>query len=147
MEQIKQELLDREVQPTFQRIKIFQYLDENRIHPTVERIYKDIKEAIPTISRTTVYNTLDLFNDKGIVQELTISGTESRYDINTTTHNHFFCKECGEVFDIETEAYWKENNIDKVQGNRIEEIHFYFKGICKDCLEKSDQLSTTDQAV
>ncbi|MCB0402432.1 MAG: transcriptional repressor, partial [Flavobacteriales bacterium] len=59
-------LSSNNIKPSVQRIKIFEYLHENRQHPTVDTIYKDLVGHIPTLSKTTVYNTLKLFVDNGI---------------------------------------------------------------------------------
>jgi Fur family transcriptional regulator, peroxide stress response regulator len=54
-------LKNKNIRPSIQRIKIFEYLIKNLCHPTVDQIFKDLQSEIPTISKTTIYNTLDLF--------------------------------------------------------------------------------------
>jgi Fe2+ or Zn2+ uptake regulation protein len=71
------------IHPSYHRLKILEYLMSHKTHPTVERIHKELSKEIPTLSKTTVYNTLNLFVSKGIVQELTIEEKEVRYDADT----------------------------------------------------------------
>ncbi len=54
-------LLNAGIKPSYQRIKIYEYIFNNNIHPTVDNIYKKLLKEIPTLSKTTVYNTLKLF--------------------------------------------------------------------------------------
>lgn len=62
--QIEQLLKQHDIRPSYHRIKIYQYLVEKRNHPSVDMIYQDLIQEIPTLSRTTVYNALNLFMEK-----------------------------------------------------------------------------------
>ncbi len=134
MEKLKNALIDRGIKPTYQRIKILEYLKKNKNHPTVDMIYAALYKKVPTLSRTTVYNTLDVFNKNGLVHVLTITGSELRYDICTEPHHHFLCKECGRIIDMNIKCPYLEKA--KNGEHKIEEIHGYFIGVCKDCLAK-----------
>lgn len=121
------------IKPSYQRLKIYSFLLKNRIHPTVDTIYKNLCSEIPTLSKTTVYNTLNLFIQKKLIQKLIIEETETRYDINTSTHGHFKCENCGEVYDI-----FLDNNLlqsPNLKNFETNEIHIYFKGLCEKCLK------------
>jgi len=134
MKQIKDILQAQGLKPTFQRLRILEYLQKNYNHPTVEMIYEDLVKEIPTISKTTIYNTLDALAEKGIIRTITITGTESRYDYQSFWHHHFLCRRCGRVIDVDIKCpYMKKKQIN---GHRIEELHGYLKGICKECLRK-----------
>jgi Fur family peroxide stress response transcriptional regulator len=134
METVKKVLEDANITPTYQRLSVLKYLQYSKAHPTVDQIYEYLVKEIPTISPTTIYNTLNLFVEKGLVMPLTITGTGIRYDYNTTPHHHFLCKRCGKIIDINFEFMIKERSV--IDGNKIEEVHLYFKGICKNCLAK-----------
>ena len=127
-------LKENSIKITPQRLEILKYLDENRIHPTVEQIYTSLKEKNPSLSKTTVYNSVETLREHGIIQSLTISGSESRYDFENKMHHHFLCKKCGNIIDIDIEC----PNIGKMleSGHKVEEVHGYFKGICKKCMKK-----------
>ncbi len=134
---LKSMLEDKGIKPTYQRLKILEYMSKNQNnHPTVEKVYEDLLAEIPTLSLTTVYNTLNNFLEKRLVYRVTITGTEVRYDFNTDYHHHFLCKECGKIIDIDLKCAYGEGMNGSICGHRIEEIHGYFKGICKDCSKK-----------
>jgi len=137
IETIKSTLKEKGIKPTYQRLKILDYMSQNiRNHPTVEMIYAELVKEIPTISMTTVYNTLNTFIEKGLVCGVTITGTEVRYDFNTESHHHFLCKKCGQIKDIDIPCSLAAKKGELVDGHRLEEIHGYFKGTCRDCLER-----------
>ena len=119
---------------THHRLAILKYLDENHNHPTADDIYSKLKGKYPSLSKTTVYNALDILQKYDIVRSLTICGSEHRYDINEGMHHHFFCNHCGIIIDIDIEC----PNVQKVgcYGHEIKEVHGYFKGICKKCVKK-----------
>ncbi len=131
---IKKIIMDKGIQPSHHRIKIYEYLLNHHTHPTVDMIYKEISKEIPTLSRTTVYNTLSIFLEKGLISSITIDENEVRYDYNTTPHAHFKCIKCGNIYDIplDTKLFKKKT----IKGHKIIEQHIYFKGICKNCLKK-----------
>ena len=135
MEKLKQTLKENGVKPTYQRLKILDFLSQNiKNHPTVEMIYAELAKEMPTISLTTVYNTRSTFIEKGLVCGVTITGTEVRYDFNTESHHHFLCKKCGQIIDVDVPCYLSGQKGKFVDDHKIEEIHGYFKGTCRDCL-------------
>lgn len=137
MEKLKYYLKEKGIKPTYQRLRILGYMSENgKNHPNVEMIYEKLQSEIPTISMTTIYNTLNTFFKKGLVCPVTITGTEVRYDFNTYSHHHFLCKKCGRIIDIDVKCPFAERSKSSVCGHQIEEVHGYFKGICRDCLKK-----------
>jgi len=127
-------LKENQIKITPQRLEILKYLDVHRTHPTADEIYQELKENNPALSKTTVYNSVDILRNHGLIQALTISGSEHRYDYKHEMHHHFLCKKCGEIFDIDVKC----PNLGKMLdcGHQVDEVHGYFKGICKKCLKK-----------
>jgi Fe2+ or Zn2+ uptake regulation protein len=119
---------------TPQRLIILKYLDTHMTHPTADKIFTELKVKNPSLSKTTVYNSLESLKKHGLIQALTICGSEQRYDIDHGMHHHFLCKKCGKIIDIEMKC----PNIDKMtkSGHFVDEVHGYFKGTCKNCLKK-----------
>ncbi|MFP4459891.1 MAG: Fur family transcriptional regulator [Candidatus Zixiibacteriota bacterium] len=134
IEKFKKLLIKHGIRVTHQRLVILEFLNENRIHPTVEDIYEAIKDKVTTISKTTVYNTLHTFIENGLVKDLLITANEVHYDLDGYPHHHFLCKECGKIYDLPVECCYHATGI--VQGHKICEMQGYFKGICKECLNK-----------
>jgi Fur family peroxide stress response transcriptional regulator len=83
-------LVDNGVRPSVQRLAIMEYLLTHFTHPTVEDVYQGLCNKIPTLSRTTVYNTLRLFSEHQAAQMITIDDHRVCYDGNTSPHVHFF---------------------------------------------------------
>ncbi|MDR9756215.1 MAG: Fur family transcriptional regulator [Thermoanaerobacterales bacterium] len=79
-ENLKQELKKKNISLSYQRLKVLEYLTQNRCHPTVEQIFTELQKEIPTLSKTTVYNTLRILAEAGLVKVITIDERESRYD-------------------------------------------------------------------
>ena len=127
-------LKEKNLKVTPQRLIVLKYLGEHCTHPTTDKIYSDLKSNNPSLSKTTVYNSLEVLEKHGIIQSITISGSELRYDIDHGMHHHFYCKICGNIIDIDLKC----PNIEKMKqyGHEIDEIHGYIKGICNSCLKK-----------
>jgi Fur family transcriptional regulator, peroxide stress response regulator len=126
------ELEQNRIKPTFQRIKVLEYLIKNPCHPTVEKLYKDLHPEIPTLSKTTVYNTLNLFLEAGLVKLLNIEDNEARFDVITEFHGHFKCDRCGCIsnFNINIDMLEPE----ELTGYQVKDRSVYFKGVCLNCL-------------
>lgn len=88
------------LRPSVQRTAIYEYLYEHPVHPTVDMIYTALSPEYPTLSKTTVYNTLKAFADHGLVQSIQIEEDKVRYDANIRPHLHFKCIRCGSVYDV-----------------------------------------------
>ncbi|ATW28610.1 transcriptional repressor [Candidatus Formimonas warabiya] len=125
------ELIRRKIRPSHQRIKILDYLMNQRCHPTVDQIFHDLHQEIPTLSKSTVYNTLNAFLEAQLIRVITIEDHETRYDIAMKNHGHFKCDSCGSIYDFTI-------NIDdfatgELNGFQITDKNIYFKGICPRC--------------
>ena len=133
-EKIIKILKEKGIKPSIQRIEILNYLIQHKIHPAVDEIYSALFSKIPTLSLATVYNTLKLFCEKGLVNEILIEEDEIRYDFIEKSHFHFKCKICKNIYDIYKEC--PIISLKEVDGHRIEEHHIYLIGICKNCGKK-----------
>ena len=88
------------VNPTHQRIEIAQVLFEKRWHPSADQILAAVNARHDETSKATVYNTLKLFFEKGLVRELIVDPNKVFYDANTSAHHHFYDVASGEITDI-----------------------------------------------
>ena len=119
------------IKPSYQRMKIFDYLVMNKTHPTVDEIYKALLPELPTLSKTTIYNTLGLFIEKKVAKVITIDENETRYDADISVHGHFKCNHCERIYDFEADV--SKSIFPNLDGFVIEEKHLYLKGVCKTC--------------
>ena len=131
MDSLRKILEEKGIAPSIQRIKILEYLKNFKTHPTADIIYKALIDDIPTLSKTTVYNTLKQFTEKGILTELSLFENETRCEYDKIPHSHFKCTKCGKIYDIKDSSIEDYNNI--IDGHQIEERHIYLKGICREC--------------
>lgn len=131
LENAIQKFQNRGMRPSIQRAKILQYLLDKRNHPTVDLIYQELLPELPTLSRTTVYNTLDAFCENGLAIHLDFGEGFLRYDADISPHSHFFCKCCQKVFDLEIPP---EDIAPKLpKGFAIQESQLYAFGVCEEC--------------
>ena len=127
-------LREREVTPTPQRIAILEHVQKRTDHPTAEEIHEELRRNFPSLSRATVYNTLELLWKLGEIQQLNITARKARYDPNPKPHHHFFCRRCERVLNIEVSCPIAESGW--VEGNKVEAVQACFYGTCSHCLEE-----------
>jgi len=88
------------VSPTRQRIEIAEFLFKEPQHLSADKILDGVKAEGKRVSRATVYNTMGLFVEKGIVREVLIDRERVFYDTNTDNHQHVYNVDSGELKDI-----------------------------------------------
>ena len=88
------------ITPTHQRIEIALVLFEKRWHPSADQILAAVNVRYAETSKATVYNTLKLFLDKGLVRELIVDPNKVFYDSNISVHHHFYDVVSGQITDI-----------------------------------------------
>ena len=93
-------LREHGITPTHQRIEIALVLFEKRWHPSADQILAAVNVRYAESSKATVYNTLKLFLDKGLVRELIVDPNKVFYDANTSAHHHFYDVASGAITDI-----------------------------------------------
>jgi Fur family peroxide stress response transcriptional regulator len=128
------------VRLTHQRLEIFHEVAQTCDHPNAEMVYKRVRERMPTVSLDTVYRTLWLLNDHGLIATLGPSRERTRFDANLTRHHHFVCIRCGSTQDF----YSEELNDLKLPRSarafgRIETTLVEVRGVCRECARKTGQ--------
>jgi len=123
------------VKASAQRIAILRFLMGNRTHPTVDEIFKALQPTNPTLSRTTVYNTLRLLTETGIIRCIgTGCGDGARWDYSTQDHAHFLCTSCGHVTDINY-SFSSTTFPLPPAGYTVKTADIILKGICPHCAQ------------
>ena len=126
------ELNKKGLKPSHQRIKILEYLANHPCHPTADKILSEMKKELPTLSKSTVYKTLNAFVEAQMLREITIEDNEIRYEYNLMDHGHFKCEKCGSVYDFNIDFGILQS--DEIDDFKITDKNVYFKGVCKSCL-------------
>lgn len=124
-------LRSKNIRPSMARIKILEYLTGTTDHPTVEMIYSRLLPEIPTLSKTTVYKTLELLVEANLARLLHMDENEARFDANVSDHGHFRCSRCGKVYDFEADLDSLETK--GLGGFAVAEKNLIFKGSCPRC--------------
>jgi Fe2+ or Zn2+ uptake regulation protein len=126
-------LMDHNVNPSFNRVKIMEYLISKKNHPTADSIYKELKKELPTLSKATIYNSINAFTRAGVVKTIMGDGKEAHYDAVMDPHGHFLCEICQGCFDFDISN--ERFEFEEIEGFAINEKEVYLRGICKKCLE------------
>ena len=88
------------VQPTPQRIAVAEAVLLKEAHPSADQVWAEVKKACPTVSRATVYNTLNLLVKKRMLRTQVLRGGTIVFDRNMEAHHHFIDEESGAIHDI-----------------------------------------------
>jgi Fur family peroxide stress response transcriptional regulator len=129
---------DAGVRLTPQRLEIFREVAKTGDHPDAETVYKRVRERMPTVSLDTVYRTLWLLNDHGLITTLGPSRERTRFDADLTRHHHFVCVRCGFTRDFHSEEL---NDLKLPQSAKafgpIEATLVEVRGVCRECAGKT----------
>ncbi len=120
---------------THQRIEIFRELARTGDHPDAETVYRRVRRRVPTVSLDTVYRTLWMLIDLGLVNTLGSPRGRVRFDANTNPHHHFVCRKCGAAHDFYSRDFDLLNVPDAVRKlGSVATAHVEFRGVCARCL-------------
>lgn len=128
---------DEGIKLTHQRKEIFREVAQTVDHPDAEQIYQRVRTRMPTVSLDTVYRTLWLLNDLGLVVTLGLSRERTRFDANLHNHHHFVCRQCGLTRDFYSDDLDNIRLPDSVDTlGEIEGTHVEVRGVCRECSSK-----------
>lgn len=117
-----------------QRDAIKFYLMSTVTHPTAEVVYDNLKAEFPNISLGTVYRNLNFLVEHGEALRLDCGDGFDHFDGNTHPHNHFVCRSCKRIIDLEMDGIDHINIIANAGfGGIIEDHVIYFRGLCEAC--------------
>jgi Fe2+ or Zn2+ uptake regulation protein len=114
-------LRDSGIQPSAQRVAVGDYVLHTGEHPSADLVWKRVRERFPWISRATVYNTLNLFVEKGLLQRLNLSEDSVVFDPITETHHHFIDEKSGVIHDVP----WDRVQVCNIESLRDFDVHDY----------------------
>jgi Fur family peroxide stress response transcriptional regulator len=140
-ERFKETIRRSGVKLTHQRIEIFNEVARTGDHPDIETIFRNVRGKMPTISLDTVYRTLGLFSDLGLVTTVRPLNERTRFDANTNVHHHFCCTRCGATLDFEDREFdglmvpEAAAALGRVESRRVE-----LRGVCAACLDRSPRV-------
>ncbi len=127
---------------TKQRINIAKVVFSMRGHHSVEEIYLKVHQKVPSIGQTTVYRTIKLLCDVGLMEELQVGDGMARYEVVTSKehHDHLVCKECGKTVEFHLPSIEKiQNELASEHGFTLLDHHHLLIGLCTECNSKADK--------
>lgn len=116
---------------TVQRRAVFNYLCGNREHPSVETVWRRVREVMPDVSLDSVYRILDDFFSAGLIRRLE-GAKVIRYDADTSSHDHFVCQDCGKMYDFTFLEPEKVADVCRGFGD-VTAVELLVHGVCDSC--------------
>ncbi len=104
MKQLLLSLRTHGIQPTAQRLAVARFVLEASSHPTADEVWEKVRRHSPTLSRATVYNTLNLLVEKGLLRTQAVREGALVFDPLVARHHHLIDEETGEIHDVPWEA-------------------------------------------
>jgi Fur family peroxide stress response transcriptional regulator len=129
-----QALRDSGTRLTHQRVVIFQEVAKTGEHPDADTVFRRVRKRMPSISLDTVYRTLWMLNDMGLISTLGPQRGRVRFDGNASPHHHFVCTDCGFVGDFYYEEFdGLEVPAEVDRMGDVATTHVQFRGLCSRC--------------
>jgi Fe2+ or Zn2+ uptake regulation protein len=97
-------LREHGINPSAQRVAVARYVLHTDEHPSADEVLSRVQDDFPHVSRATVYNTLHLFVEKGLLRQFAITEGRVIYDPKTDDHHHFIDDDTGEIHDVPWDA-------------------------------------------
>lgn len=130
----------RGLRSTEQRRHVYDALMTTRDHPTAIQVFRRTKKKMPSISLATVYNCLETLTECGLVRQVNLDRAPSRFCPNLENHGHFFCQNCGAVFDVALRESAKLAGAFKLPRRAVVSHHeVSLRGLCGDCASKKSK--------
>jgi Fur family peroxide stress response transcriptional regulator len=125
------------VKLTQQRLEIFREVAASLDHPSAEAVFRGIRRRLPTASLDTVYRTLWLLEDLGLLKALGPRRGSVRFDANLTRHHHYVCLRCGLTRDFESPSFdsLRVPNVARGFGS-VATTHVEVRGVCDVCAKR-----------
>jgi Fur family peroxide stress response transcriptional regulator len=146
IESFKSKLKLSGVRITPQRMEIFREIADSDNHPDAVTVYRGVRKRIPAVSLDTVYRTLWLFNDLGLITTLGSHREKTRFDANLESHHHFICRKCGAMHDFYSDELDRIRIPETVKTfGSVEKAQVEVRGLCLRCLKEKEKLSNRTQ--
>ena len=115
------------IQPSAQRVAVASYVLRTEAHPSADQVFAAVRKKFPMLSRATVYNTLNLFVEKGLLRQLVLAEGRVVFDPKIDKHHHFIDERTGEILDIPWEAL-DVSTVDTLRGLEVHEYQVVLRG-------------------
>ena len=121
---------------TSQRLAILEDIIQNEDHRECDDIHQSLKSRNVSVSRATIYRTLDLLEKVGIIRKMNIGDGRFRYEnqLSRSHHDHLICVRCGKIIEfIDQEVEHRQERIAAKYGFDLEDHTHQLFGVCTEC--------------
>jgi Fe2+ or Zn2+ uptake regulation protein len=118
---------------TPQRRHVYHILLQSRDHPAANEVFMRAKKGMPEISMATVYNCLEALVRRGLVRQVNVDRTATRYCPNLEQHCHFYCETCGGIFDVDYDAAGIQSRVTLPEEFSMSQLEVAVRGLCAGC--------------
>jgi len=142
---VKKEIKGRPV--TAQRQLLLSLLKNAGGHISAKELYKQASRKNDSISLATVYRTLQLFKELGLVEERRLGQVYCRYEVKSSIeHQHLVCRSCGRVIEFESPLIRKlVEALKQEHGFNLTKVDLYMEGYCQDCAKRVSDVVQVDR--
>ncbi|MFT8592916.1 MAG: Fur family transcriptional regulator [Bifidobacterium sp.] len=125
---------------TPQRKLIFRIITATAQHVSAQQIQQELEDVFPGISLPTVYSTLELFTQLGVIHKMAINDGEMLYDTGWShPHAHMKCNRCGRIFDLDIPPVTQQDIRSAAsEGFSVDSGDLLLHGLCRECSSKAD---------
>lgn len=121
-----------------QREALLTLLRSTRSHPSADLLYENLRKEFPNISLGTVYRNLAQLTENGDIIKIQTSSNKEHFDGFTNQHNHFVCKKCDRIFDVNADsAHALTKQAANELGADIDGYSLVFYGTCSECSQQN----------
>ena len=124
---------------TRQRVSLLEILFQSTAHPDADGLLASARKQMPALSADTVYRTLNLFADAGIIQRMAVPTRRARFDKCVVPHDHFMCTRCEKILDIPRRKKSMGVIPAEVKAcGEVRDTQMVYVGVCRQCAIKRD---------
>ena len=122
------------------RVRILTALEHDHSHPTAEQLFETLRPDYPTLSLSTIYQTLDAFIRAGLCRRIAGAGDRMRVDGTPQDHDHAICRTCGTIFDVDRQQFPLPTPPAQLpNGLMVTGLRLEYEVICGTCREASGE--------
>jgi len=130
-------LRERGQRVTLPRLLVHRHVRQGNRHLTADQVYAELSPELPSLSPATVYGTLDLLDELGLVRRVSTPRGATTYDSRVDEHHHVICRVCGRVQDLEAEVETgSAERAARAAGFTVSHAQLTLSGLCPDCASR-----------
>ena len=119
---------------TSQKQAILRFVMKSKSHPTADEVFSGVQNELPQIGFATVYRNLATLAQEGKIKEVQFVDKKKRYEGNTHQHQHFICKGCNRIIDMElTTLLNVTETVEQMQCHQVDDYNLELIGLCAKC--------------